>query len=65
MFVGCAGTFAQPYDTIGICTQGQYKGCPCEKCGSGDGFTGKCNMNGCDGVQGTCTGGNFKGCPCN
>ncbi|THV04253.1 hypothetical protein K435DRAFT_851075 [Dendrothele bispora CBS 962.96] len=62
---GCAGTFANPGDTIGTCTAGMFNGCPCEKCGSGTGFTGGCGENGCNGVQGTCTAGTFQGCPCN
>ncbi|KAG8217004.1 hypothetical protein J3R82DRAFT_7318 [Butyriboletus roseoflavus] len=57
---GCEGVFANPYDTIGTCAAGKWRGCPCEKCGS----TGKCVKNGCEGYQGRCTAGNDQGCPC-
>ncbi|THU95231.1 hypothetical protein K435DRAFT_859778 [Dendrothele bispora CBS 962.96] len=61
---GCVGTFANPSDTIGTCTAGNFNGCPCAKCGSGNGFVGGCADNGCNGVQGICTAGQFQGCPC-
>ncbi|THU95230.1 hypothetical protein K435DRAFT_859777 [Dendrothele bispora CBS 962.96] len=61
---GCVGTFANPSDTIGTCTAGNFNGCPCAKCGSGNGFIGGCADNGCNGVQGICTAGQFQGCPC-
>ncbi|KAI1455739.1 hypothetical protein F4805DRAFT_459383 [Annulohypoxylon moriforme] len=61
---GCAGIFSFPGDTIGTCTAGTFNGCPCEKCGSGHGFTGGCEDNGCDGVQGFCTAGQYQGCNC-
>ncbi|OJJ54881.1 hypothetical protein ASPSYDRAFT_71459 [Aspergillus sydowii CBS 593.65] len=34
---GCAGVFENPNDTVGQCTAGTWKGCPCEKCGGGNG----------------------------
>ncbi|KAI1378539.1 hypothetical protein F4677DRAFT_443027 [Hypoxylon crocopeplum] len=61
---GCDGIFANPNDTIGTCSAGTYNGCPCEKCGSGHGYTGGCGDNGCAGVQGLCTAGQYQGCPC-
>ncbi|KAF8551589.1 hypothetical protein OG21DRAFT_1512562 [Imleria badia] len=61
---GCAGVFPSPSDTIGTCSAGTYNGCPCDKCGSGDGYVGSCSANGCNGVQGTCTAGTYQGCPC-
>ncbi|KAI0801498.1 hypothetical protein C8Q74DRAFT_1215064 [Fomes fomentarius] len=62
---GCAPQFANPSNTIGTCTAGTYNGCPCEKCGGGQGNVGGCQDNGCAGFQGTCTQGQYQGCPCN
>ncbi|KAI1098718.1 hypothetical protein F4804DRAFT_114837 [Jackrogersella minutella] len=61
---GCSGVFSNPSDTIGTCTAGTFNGCPCEKCGSGNGFVGGCEDNGCAGVQGICQAGQYQGCTC-
>ena len=61
---GCEGMFPSASDTIGTCSAGTFNGCPCDKCGSGNGYTGSCSANGCNGVQGTCTAGTYQGCPC-
>ncbi|KAG6370523.1 hypothetical protein JVT61DRAFT_11304 [Boletus reticuloceps] len=62
---GCSPSFPTPSDTIGTCTAGTYNGCPCEKCGGGNGHVGSCSDNGCDGFQGICRAGQYQGCTCN
>ncbi|KAJ5630997.1 uncharacterized protein N7484_011097 [Penicillium longicatenatum] len=62
---GCAGVFENPNDTTGQCTAGTWKGCPCEKCGGGNGYVGACDANGCAGYQGVCMSGDYQGCGCN
>ncbi|KAF9582116.1 hypothetical protein BGW38_000622, partial [Lunasporangiospora selenospora] len=61
----CFPRFSGSGDTIGTCTGGRYNGCPCNKCGGGNGYVGPCNGNGCNGRQGRCTAGTYEGCPCN
>uniref|UniRef100_A0A093VLG7 N-acetylglucosamine-1-phosphodiester alpha-N-acetylglucosaminidase n=1 Tax=Talaromyces marneffei PM1 TaxID=1077442 RepID=A0A093VLG7_TALMA len=63
---GCDGVFADPHNTVGVCTAGIWAGCPCEKCGGSEGsYVGACDANGCQGYQGLCTAGIYQGCPCN
>ncbi|KAF2868638.1 hypothetical protein BDV95DRAFT_642281 [Massariosphaeria phaeospora] len=64
---GCAGV-NNPATGAGICTAGDFAGCPCANvCGA---TSGKCNENNCGGLNdpsgvGKCTIGQFAGCPCN
>ncbi|PSN62331.1 hypothetical protein BS50DRAFT_592520 [Corynespora cassiicola Philippines] len=50
-----------PFNTIGVCQSGNYKGCQCNKC---NGQTDSCTKNGCSGSRGVCQAGKYQGCQC-